>query len=258
MQKVYSLAVLMVLLIVPLLTAVGCGGSSAQSTQSPSGGGTPTSGTSSGGGTPPALADISGKWEFANGINLNLTQVNSEVTGNDVYQTVFNSPPNPSNMLLIEPCSPNSVTGNVSALTVMLQSGNCDIAPSGGYSTTTTANATGTLLSGGAWGDAFKVGSVTRTYSGMMNFSGGINGASTASLTLTEDQNHNLVGTLVSANGANLGQMTGQAIGGAINLGGGTVAGIVEIGGGINTSVTGEGYVCGGNFCALIGNGVLQ
>lgn len=212
-----------------------------------------------GGGTSPAAVDISGKWEFANGMNVNLTQVNSQVTGSSVYQTTFNSS---VSSLLIEPCSPNSVTGSVSALTVSLQSGVCGISPPGGYSTTTTANATGTLLNGAAWGDAFKVSSVAGQYSGTMTFysSSGTVGTSTATLTLSEDQNHDVVGILAIAGGGTLSQIAGQAVGGTINLGSGELVGVIQNLGGVEVSVHGSGSTlfCGPSTCATLGNGVLK
>ena len=206
----------------------------------------------------PAVVDVSGKWEFANGINVNISQVNSLVTGTDVYQTVFQN----SGILLIEPCSPNSVTGSVSALTVMLQSGNCDVTPPGGYSTTTAANTSGTLLNGGAWGNAFKVGSLTGSYSGTLTFyssTGASVGSTGATLTLTEDQNHSLTGTIAIGNEQiNLGQMNGQAVGGTIKLGNGTVVGVINILGTMTVAVTNESPVFCGTSCSNVGSGVLQ
>lgn len=200
--------------------------------------------------------NISGKWEFSTGMNLNVLQNGTSITGNSVYQTSFSTAPNP---ILLEPCSPNSVVGTVSVLTVTLQSGNCGVTPAGGYSTSTTVNSTGSLMTGGNWGDSFLVGPTTGHYSGTMTFYGsdGVVGTSAASLDLEENSNYGLTGTLDITNGSTLNSLTGEAIGGTINLGSGEVVGVVQQLGGIEISVLASDIFCG-NTCATVGIGLLK
>jgi hypothetical protein len=207
--------------------------------------------------TPPVTTvNISGKWEFATGMNVNLLQNGTSVTGDSVYQTYFTTAPNP---ILIEPCSPDSVVGTVNVLTVTLQSGSCGVAPSGGYSTSTTVNTTGNIMSGGAWGDAFLLGSTTGQYSGTMTFygSGGVVGTSVVTLSLDENSVYDLTGTLDVTNGSTLSGLTGQAVGGTINLGNGKVVGVVQSLGGIDVSVSASDIFCGSQ-CATVGIGLLK
>ncbi len=208
--------------------------------------------------TPPVTTvNMSGKWEFLNGMNVNLLQNGTSITGNSVYQTHFSTGPSP---LLIEPCFPNSVVGNINVLTVTLQSGNCGVAPAGGYSTTTTVNLTANIMSGGAWGDSFLVGKTTGQYSGTMTFYGsaGIVGTSEVTLTLQEGSAYSLTGTLNITNGSTLNGLTGQAVGGTIDLGQGEVVGVVQPLGGMNVSVlTNTGIFCESR-CATVGIGTLK
>jgi hypothetical protein len=200
--------------------------------------------------------NISGKWEFSTGMNLNLLQNGASITGNSVYQTYFSTAPN---AILLEACSPDSVLGSVNILTVTLQSGNCGVTPTGGYSATTTVNSTGNIMTGGPWGDSFLVGSTTGHYTGTMTFygSGGVVGTSAVSLDLEENSTYELTGTLDITNGSDLHGLTGQAVGGTINLSNGEVVGVVQPLGGIEISVLAGDIFCE-SHCATVGIGLLM
>ncbi len=207
-------------------------------------------------GSAPGSVDISGKWEFSNGMNVNLAQSGSALTGNGLG--LLNSTASPG-FLVINPCANDSVSGQVSILTVSFSIGSCDTAPPGGYQAQTVSNASGTLMTGGAWGDSFKVEPLNGTYSGSLEFiaQGGSIGSVGATLVLSENQNQQLVGTLTVA-GAGETTIQGVAVGGSINLANQEVVGRVDSFGNLYVSGSGIPKYCAASVCSSSAFGQLQ
>ena len=180
-----------------------------------------------------AGAIISGKWEFSNGMNVNLSQDGSQLTGT---ATLVVPSASLTGAIVDELCSPNSIMGQISGLQVTLtQNGTCDTAPAGGYTTQTTVNAAGTEMTGGVWGNGFLVGSVTGTYSGSdVVYEGPQTISSTGTLVLHEDQSHNVTGTFVATPTGVSVPLAGTAVGGCLNLSNRTLVGEFQLAGSVN------------------------
>jgi hypothetical protein len=112
-------------------------------------------------------------------------------------------------------------------------------------------------MTGGAWGNAFLVGSVTGTYSGSdVLYEGSQTVSSTGTLTLTADQSNNVIGTFApTPQGVNF-PLTGTVVGGCINLSNQVLVGQLGPLGSINVtanipptqpSILVVGKLCSGN-----------